>query len=211
MVFQDTHTLMQCLLCMSRCWSCVEEVLLLLGQRGTMLSWLLLLEPHQHSPLFFFDFPYFNLPPTAIWLKSGEQWCWAVCPQSPYCDGATKSRLQIRGQIPCKYPAPNTEHKCQPLLEVFSFGSLPTGNKYGTNSDFQFGRIFFDGFSFIWKRRSGGAGLSRWLIIQRWRHFPRPAEFITNHKIGSQDVYEIYKVHFQILNEIKILTLTLIS
>ena len=55
-----------------------------------------------------------------------------------------------------KYHA-NTPHQILNISATagfFSFGSLPTGNKYGPNSDFQFGRIFFDEFSFI--RKSGG-------------------------------------------------------
>ena len=167
---------------MSRCWSCVGEVLLLLGQRGAMLSWLLLLEtPSTLTNLLLLRFSI---------LQLREQWCWAVCPQSPYCDGSTKSRLQIRGQIPCKYPAPNTEHKCH--CWVFLIWQFAHWQQIWTKFRFSVWENFLWRVFFYLKK--WGQGLSRCLIIQRWRHFPRPAEFITSHKIGSQDVYERYKV-----------------
>ena len=123
-------------------------------------------------------------------LQLREQWCWAVCPQSPYCDGSTKSRLQIRGQIPCKYPAPNTEHKCH--CWVFLIWQFAHWQQIWTKFRFSVWENFLWRVFFYLKK--WGQGLSRCLIIQRWRHFPRPAEFITSHKIGSQDLYERYKV-----------------
>ena len=111
-------------------------------------------------------------------------------PKSPYCDGGTKSRLQIRGQIPCKYPPHQILNiSATATAGVFLIWQLAHWQQISTKFRFSVWENFL-----LFVKEAAGQGLSRWLIIQRWRHFPRPAEFITNHKIGSQDVYERYKV-----------------
>ena len=115
---------------------------------------------------------------------------WSVCPQSLHCDGRTKFRLQIRrGQIPCKYPAHQIlSISATTALRVFLIWQ--PGSWQQIWNKFRTWRHFL---LYLKKKVEAEQALSRWLIIQRWRHFPRPCWIYNQPALNwlSEDIWKL--------------------
>ena len=91
-------------------------------------------------------------------------------------------------QIPS---APNTEHKCHHRSS--SFSHLAAWQLAANMEQIQILETRFEDFSFYICKRRWRQGLSRWLIIQRWRHFPRPCWIYNQPALNwlSEDIWKL--------------------